>query len=708
MKASVNNQQEAPASPQAILTPAPAGSLQRKCACGGSSGVGGDCEECGKKRLTVQRFPADRTSLAMLQQSLAATPSRFGHDLSKVRVHNHVPQGVQTKLNVNEPGDQFEQEADRVAEQITQRLYAPASPVEPTPPSANTELIGRDNSASEDANSNQGELGVEGNAPATEPMTEPAPTEAPSETEAAPAAAPAPEADSAAAPQEGAASGGLIVEDDAGELAPGQMRKGAFLDQLRSSVCATAENVLSAVGRTAQGCPYIEGWIDYYRTRSGQQTERAIKRYAPETADATSASDYIPLINARIRRGVLLWAATGEITGVPEELQGQVASPGMGQTDSGGAGGGRKIAESVGRMFFKSREGGPRDADPQQIQSQLAAGQPLQSDLRSRMESAFGYDFSQVRVHTDSNAASLASEVNARAFTIGSDIAFGAGEYQPGNLIGDALLAHELAHVVQQGNSNPSSEPLKKGDGDYNALEEDADNSAVQAMISAWGGAKGALAEIGRNAMPRLKSGLRLSRCKSNNSSPTSSNAGPTGTTGSAPGAGSSTPTNCVCCIENIQIKNVTNINQGTWYGHSFNTEFSLNYVATTGPSSDCTLRWMEKTNLGYTRRMAAANNVWYDMTQDPQTSPSFVAWNARRKPCPGPEVVTDTDPPAQDLSLPATYLEFRIIVDSGTGAPCTNTTNCITARQDLAPTNTNPRRVQTQTFVHPNPGDTC
>jgi hypothetical protein len=67
------------------------------------------------------------------------------------------------------------------------------------------------------------------------------------------------------------------------------------------------------------------------------------------------------------------------------------------------------------------------------------------------MSSAFGYDFSGVRVHTGTKAASVATELNARAFTVGRDIAFGAGEYQPGTPIGDALIAHELAHVVQQG-----------------------------------------------------------------------------------------------------------------------------------------------------------------------------------------------------------------------------------------------------------------
>ena len=77
-------------------------------------------------------------------------------------------------------------------------------------------------------------------------------------------------------------------------------------------------------------------------------------------------------------------------------------------------------------------------------------GSPLPSAVRSSMESSVGYDFNAVRVHTDSNASHLARAVNARAFTVGSDIVFGSGEYSPASKDGQKLLAHELTHVVQQ------------------------------------------------------------------------------------------------------------------------------------------------------------------------------------------------------------------------------------------------------------------
>ena len=129
------------------------------------------------------------------------------------------------------------------------------------------------------------------------------------------------------------------------------------------------------------------------------------------------------------------------------------------------------------------------------------------------MESAFGTSFSHVRAHTDAGAAALSGSLNARAFTVGEHIAFGSGEYKPGTLIGDAIIAHELAHVAQQGRTSSSTASMQKGGTGYSSLEEDADRSAVGAVVSLWSGAKGALATITQNAMPRLRSGLKLQRC---------------------------------------------------------------------------------------------------------------------------------------------------------------------------------------------------
>lgn len=78
-------------------------------------------------------------------------------------------------------------------------------------------------------------------------------------------------------------------------------------------------------------------------------------------------------------------------------------------------------------------------------------GQPLVESERAFFEARFGHHFGGVRVHTDSRAAELAQSVKARAYTVGGDIVFGAGHYAPGTAGGRLLLAHELAHTIQQG-----------------------------------------------------------------------------------------------------------------------------------------------------------------------------------------------------------------------------------------------------------------
>lgn len=89
-------------------------------------------------------------------------------------------------------------------------------------------------------------------------------------------------------------------------------------------------------------------------------------------------------------------------------------------------------------------------APPSVSDALRSAGQPLDSNTRALIEPRFGHDFGQVRVHTDAEAAESAHRIDALAYTVGSDLAFAEGQYQPNNEKGLRLLAHELAHVVQQ------------------------------------------------------------------------------------------------------------------------------------------------------------------------------------------------------------------------------------------------------------------
>ena len=108
------------------------------------------------------------------------------------------------------------------------------------------------------------------------------------------------------------------------------------------------------------------------------------------------------------------------------------------------------------------------------IQSLRGNGQPMSEATRSYFEPRFGHQFSQVRIHTDSHAASLAGSIGARAFTLGQDVVFAAGQYQPDSREGRCLIAHELAHTIQQGKgvidttrlSNVESDRIQKQDDD--------------------------------------------------------------------------------------------------------------------------------------------------------------------------------------------------------------------------------------------------
>jgi hypothetical protein len=93
-----------------------------------------------------------------------------------------------------------------------------------------------------------------------------------------------------------------------------------------------------------------------------------------------------------------------------------------------------------------------------EIEAQRGGGSPLPETTQSRFEGALGYDFSSVRVHTGSQSDRLSREVSARAFTTGSDIFFGEGEYKPETSDGQELLGHELTHVVQQGHARPKDQ----------------------------------------------------------------------------------------------------------------------------------------------------------------------------------------------------------------------------------------------------------
>jgi hypothetical protein len=238
----------------AAFTLAPSGLLQRTCACGGTHGVDGMCEECRGKRLT----------------------------------------GVQTKLRVNEPGDRYEQEADRIADEV---MRVP----EPT--------VQRE--------------------------------EVPEEDE----------------------------EDETLQMKP------------------LAKQITPLVQR------------ETISEEEGEE-EIALQRQALTDDEEPDEEEEEEVVQTK-RAG----------SKVPT------------------------VTSSVEAAISECATGG---------------GEPLDAATREFMEPRFGHDFAHVRVHTDARAAAAARTVSARAFTIGSDVVFGAGQYTLGKGEGQQLLAHELVHTIQQ------------------------------------------------------------------------------------------------------------------------------------------------------------------------------------------------------------------------------------------------------------------
>lgn len=118
---------------------------------------------------------------------------------------------------------------------------------------------------------------------------------------------------------------------------------------------------------------------------------------------------------------------------------------------------------------------------PQIIHEVLhSPGEPLDSATRAVMEPRFGHNFGQVRIHATAKAAESARAIQALAYTVGHDVVFGAGQLAPYTAKGQRLLAHELAHVVQQDETSLAS--LSSND----SHEAEADNAA-EAVVSGKG-----------------------------------------------------------------------------------------------------------------------------------------------------------------------------------------------------------------------------
>lgn len=121
-----------------------------------------------------------------------------------------------------------------------------------------------------------------------------------------------------------------------------------------------------------------------------------------------------------------------------------------------------------------------------QIERLRGGGQPLTESLRAQFEPRFGHDFSDVRLHTGSDAAEASQNIGAKAFTVGNDVAFGAAQYSPETGAGKTLLAHELTHVVQQKAGTTGSTIQRQPVTDYGLATAASQNKYVTAALKLW------------------------------------------------------------------------------------------------------------------------------------------------------------------------------------------------------------------------------
>lgn len=370
---------------------------------------------------------------------------------------------------ISQPLDRAEREADSIATWATSEPRGPAPSVSAAPAGVYRKCAA---CAQEEDEERRGAVLLQRQAKG-----------APAETPAAPT-------------PEGSALAGPGVVEDAAEPGPSQMRRGDFMTALRASLTALCDEELAVFGRTAEDCPYLQRWLDFYESQPAPRLLRAIELYASPPPGAGAAT-LLGFLQARVRAALRRWAATGQVEGVPagvdpEHPEAAPAAP--------------SPEPARGAELVQAKHGAPAAPlarHPAAMQTQLGPGAPLEGAVGGRMARAFGQSFGSVRVHTGAEASRLNERFAARAFTVGQDIAFASGEYRPGTAEGDLLIAHELAHTLQQSGPRLQGAGAEGGEG---AFEEQADRAAL-AVLSGKPGFAG--------EQLRARLGLNLQRCSS-------------------------------------------------------------------------------------------------------------------------------------------------------------------------------------------------
>ncbi len=145
------------------------------------------------------------------------------------------------------------------------------------------------------------------------------------------------------------------------------------------------------------------------------------------------------------------------------------------------------LQRAAGNQGVVQMLAGEEDRSPVHDVVGKGGGSPLDASTRGTMESAFGRSFGDVRVHTDDNASKSAESVGANAYTVGSDVVFKSGQYNPATPEGQKTIAHELTHVVQQSQGPVAGTPASGGiavSSPSDSFEQAAESNAASIMSS--------------------------------------------------------------------------------------------------------------------------------------------------------------------------------------------------------------------------------
>jgi hypothetical protein len=341
--------------PLPITRVTPSLGIQRKCACGRSAGFTGECDTCKSKKL--------------------------------------LGQPLQTKLRINEPGDQYEQEADRVAEQVMR--MADGESVVPMRQSTHPGegAVGR-MPILQRAEEGVGTATTEGEQPKEE---------------------------------------GSRCPSWRGDPQSISKRAGEFYARHHLSPPSQA-----TVERIECEPPIANGNYGCYVHFSDGLVLRVIVRETDivvGTGPGPITTEHPPPATP------LCWyeysCPEGDLVLTVKKCQSSKPSGSSGPP-------------AVAQRAATSAARGSLTAPPIVHEVLNSPGRPLDAATRAFFEPRFGHDFSQVRVHAGEQAEQSARAVNAHAFTVGPNIVFGAGKFSPATQEGRRLLAHELTHVVQQ------------------------------------------------------------------------------------------------------------------------------------------------------------------------------------------------------------------------------------------------------------------